>query len=78
MAPYDQKFGAPVPKVNTFEGLIQRNKPNHKKDVYDGDVDTVSTYDGMELHEHLGRYDTDGFKEMTFVQKPHRRHHHYY
>ena len=74
--PFDKNFGAPAP--NTFEGLTQdlhqRNKPHSKKDAFDGDSDTVSPYDGMELHEHLGRYDTEGFREMAFAQQPRRQH----
>jgi len=39
--------------------MAQRRNHKYRKDAYDGDLATVSPYDGMEKNEYVDKYEKD-------------------
>ena len=65
---YDEDYGKPFAG---FEGAQIESKMNRgaKPDMYDGDKDTVSPYDGMEQHKYVDKYQKDYGIENDLAQK---------
>ena len=58
---YDKDFGNPLAgwEGAQISAMAQRRRNKYKKDMYDFDPQTVSPYDGMEIHKYVDKYEKD-------------------
>jgi len=74
VSPYDAMDQDPKSETygSATYGFAQKSaKPTKKakQDAYDSDRNTVSPYDGMEVHAHIDKYEKDYGIENDLAQK---------